>query len=56
MKVILIAVLLLVHRLPIDGLQINYYAGVGQVFDQVNVNNGLFRTYFDAGDYNDIVK
>ena len=56
MKVILIAALLLVHRVPVDGLQVNYHSGVGQVFDQVDLDNGLFQTYFDASDYNDIVK
>jgi hypothetical protein len=49
-------VVVLLSRLSVDGLQINYYSSLGQIFDQVDLNNGLLQTYFDANDYNDIVQ
>jgi hypothetical protein len=55
MKVFCFALLFLLCS-SLKGLQINYYSSLGQIFDQVNLENGIFQTYFDANDYNDIIK
>lgn len=49
-------VVVLLSRLSVDGVQINYYSSLGQIFDQVDLNKGHFQTYFVANDYNDIVE
>ena len=55
MGIFLLSLLLLLCPF-VEGLQINYYSSLGQIFDQVNLKNGIFETYFDANDYSDIVK
>jgi hypothetical protein len=49
-------VFLALSRSLVDTLRINYYSSLGQVFDRVNLKNGLFQTHFDANDYSDIVQ
>ncbi len=54
MRVFLFVLLFLLCT-SLDGLEINYYSSLGQIFDQVNLENGIFETYFDSNDYSNIV-
>jgi hypothetical protein len=55
MKVFLFVLIFLLYP-SLDGLEINYYSSLGQIFDQVNLENGIFETYFDGNDYSNIVE